>query len=305
MKRLKTLVVVATLLSAQVSAIQGFAAEDNPRDPEIGDNIATSLFAQVPVIPGFAAADDPRESGTADDMKLLQGSTGIAAWERRKGAPTIRSVKTIIGNHETLRRYRIASGELLSERTVEFELNQSGPVRVFTFHPIGGEAKSGYSYIYKVEDNEFYDITGLLHGTEYRDYSETPSIWRWTRVIEGAAAGAIDPATAKFDTRKDVPRDQNSQVTATIKDVTLIDVDRAGGVISVTFGKEARPTKLVNVPLAEGVRLVASHVIPTLKNHLPFEWENLKRLEGKVVSIRFLTSEAGISVASICERGND
>lgn len=267
--------------------------------------VATLLSVMFPAIPGFAVADDQLAPGTGDDLKRLQGVWELRHGNEGKGAPTIRSVKTIIGNRETLRRYRIASGELLSERTVEFELNQSGPVRVFTFHPIGGEAKSGYSYIYKVEDNEFYDITGLLHGTEYRDYSETPSIWRWTRVIEeGAAAGAIDPATVKFDTRKAAPRDQDAHVTATIKDVTLTDVDQAAGAISVTFGKKDKPTQLVNVSLAEGVRLVASHVIPTINNHLPFEWENLKRLEGKVVSIRFLTSEAGISVASICERND-
>ena len=51
-----------------------------------------------------------------------------------------RFVKMIIGNRETLRRYSIETGELQSERTVEFRLSQSGPVRVFSFRPIGGEA---------------------------------------------------------------------------------------------------------------------------------------------------------------------
>lgn len=98
--------------------------------------------------------------------------------------------------------------------------------------------------------------------------------------------------------------DPTGAVVTTIKDVILTDVDQAGGTISVSFGQKDKPTKLGNVPLADGVRLVASHVIPTLKNHLPFEWEDLKRLKGKAVSIRVRTSATGISVTSICE-GND
>ncbi|MBN8906005.1 MAG: hypothetical protein J0H99_05130 [Rhodospirillales bacterium] len=60
----------------------------------------------------------------------------------------------------------------------------------------------------------------------------------------------------------------------------------------------------MNVRLAAGVRLVASHVIPTINNHMPFEWQNLRRLKGKVVSIRIRTSEHGISVVSISERND-
>ena len=90
----------------------------------------------------------------------------------------------------------------------------------------------------------------------------------------------------------------------TIKNVTLTDVDEDGGTVSLSFGRKDSPTKLVNVPLAVGVRLVASHVMPGLTNHFPFEWENLKRLKGKVVSIRITTSATGMSVVSIAS-GND
>lgn len=76
---------------------------------------------------------------------------------------------------------------MLSEKTVEFELNEAGPVRVFTFFPVGGSAKTGFSFVYKIEKDDFYDITGLLHGTEYRDYSKTTTMWHWKRVVEKPA----------------------------------------------------------------------------------------------------------------------
>lgn len=297
MKALKTLTLVAGLLSAQIPAIHGFAADER-RGPNTGDDVATQRPVQVPGFHGLADADASPDPGI-DDLKLLQGSWELRHGNEGKGAPTLRSVKTIVGNRETLRRYSIPTGKLLSERTTEFELTKSGPVRIFTFHPVGAEPKSGFSYVYKVNNNEFYDVTGLLHGIEYRDYSDAPSIWRWTRVIEKAADGAAAP-----DTRTAAPRDQDFQGAAVIKDATLTGVDEAAGVISVAIGNGDKTVQLVNVPLAEGARLVASHVIPTINNHLPFEWQNLRRLKGKVVSIRVHTSERGISVMSISERND-
>lgn len=92
--------------------------------------------------------------------------------------------------------------------------------------------------------------------------------------------------------------------TVKIKDVTIDQVDEAGGTISVSFGNKEKPTKLVNVPLGKGVRVVASHVLPGSVNHLPFEWDYVKRLQGKVVSVRLDVATAGLSVVSIAS-GND
>jgi hypothetical protein len=90
----------------------------------------------------------------------------------------------------------------------------------------------------------------------------------------------------------------------TIKDVTIDQVDEAGGTISVSFGNKEKPTKLVNVPIGKGVRVVASHVLPGSVNHLPFRWEYVKRLQGKVVSVRLDATTTGLSVVSIAS-GND
>lgn len=301
MKTFKTLIVVAALLSARIPANRGFAAADDRQDP--GARNATAP-AQAPVFQGFANTDPPRDPVTGDDMMRLQG-----AWEMRhgnegKGDPTIRSVKMIVGNRETMRRYSIATGELLSEKTVEFRLSQSGPVHVFSFRPIGGEASAEYSFVYRIVDDEFYDVTGLLHGTEYRDYSQTPAMWRWTRVRGQAADGAPEAGTVNSVTAKPSPRDEDSQGMVVIKNVTLTSIDEAKGVISGTIRDEDRAAQLVDVPLAEEVRLVASHVIPTINNHMPFDWRNLRQLKGKVVSIRIRVTEHGISVVSISERND-
>lgn len=290
MKKSKTLIVVAALLSAWVPADRGSAAEDGRRDSNARETTAT---APAPVFQGFANADPPRDPAAGDDLTRLQGAWELRHGNEGKGDPTIRSVKTIIGNRETLRRYAIATGELLSERTVEFRLSQSGPVRVFSFRPVGGESSDEYSYVYILTNDEFYDVTGALHGTEFRDYSRTPAMWRWTRAPGRTADGAVGPGTIDSDAG-----------TVLIKNVTLTDVDEAGGVISGTIRDGDGAARLVNVPLAPEVRLVASHVIPTINNHMPFEWRNLKELKGKAVSIRVRASERGISVESISERND-
>lgn len=146
----------------------------------------TALFALLLLLIPTAvqSADDP---SLEDDLEQLQGTWELRHGNEGKGLPTIRSVKTITGNRETLRRYSIETGQMMSEKTVEFELHDAEPVRVFTFFPVNSPKKAGYSFIYKVEKDDLYDITGLLHGTEYRDYSTVPTMWRWKRITEQPA----------------------------------------------------------------------------------------------------------------------
>jgi hypothetical protein len=128
--------------------------------------------------------------------------------------------------------------------------------------------------------------------------------WTWIVVLMAvvcSVSGTLEKAATGQE--KTAPSAIPSSA-ATIKDATLTDIDEAGGTISLSFGKKDKPTKLENVPLADGVRLVASHIIPTFKNHLPFEWVNLKQMKGKVVSIRVRTSASGISVESISENND-
>jgi hypothetical protein len=126
----------------------------------------------------------PQGDPLAEDLKLLQGHWEMLHGNEGKGPPTVRSVKEIRGNRETLRRYNLATGELLREHTVEFALSASGDVRVFTFYGVGGDPKQGLSFVYKIDGDNFYDVPGLLQGGEYRNYQASPTVWRWKRIKE-------------------------------------------------------------------------------------------------------------------------
>ncbi|MBN8859687.1 MAG: hypothetical protein J0H29_14920 [Sphingobacteriales bacterium] len=151
------------------------------------------------------------------------------------------------------------------------------------------------------------DFGGVV-GDQQPRLSEQPALVLMpAHAVAGADEaddGAAEPGTVNSDTGRAAPRDQDSQGTVLIKNVTLTSIDEASGTISGTIRDEDRAAQLVNVRLAAGVRLVASHVIPTVNNHLPFEWQNLRLLKGKVVSFRIRTSEHGISVVSISERND-
>lgn len=118
----------------------------------------------------------------AADLQLLQGSWELVATPEGQASPAVRSIKTIDGNRETVRRYRLPSGELATEQTVEFTLGKSGDVRVFTFFPVGGTAAEGKSYVYRVDDDCFYDVPGLLDDKRYDNYQVLPKVWRWKRI---------------------------------------------------------------------------------------------------------------------------
>lgn len=127
--------------------------------------------------------DQPQADVLAEDLKLLQGTWEMLHGNEGRGAPTIRSVKQIEGNRETLRRYDARTGQLTHEHSVELALSRSGDVRVCTFYAVGGDPKRGLSFVYKVDAENFYDIPGLLGG-EYRNYQATPKVWHWKRVKE-------------------------------------------------------------------------------------------------------------------------
>lgn len=124
---------------------------------------------------------------------LLQGSWELHHGNEGKGRPNTRSVKTIEGNKETLRRYSIATGKLTHAHSVEFKLSRSGSVRVMTFFRVGGSPEQGLSYVYKVDEGNFWDIPGLLQGGEYRNYQNEPTIWHWKRVHDSDAAESTRP----------------------------------------------------------------------------------------------------------------
>ena len=95
---------------------------------------------------------------------------------------TIRSVKTYNGHRMDLQRYKIKTGELVHQHSSEFRLSKSGDVRVYTFFRVGGTAKDGNSYVYSVDEYSFWEVPGLLSGTNYRNYVQEPEAFHWKRV---------------------------------------------------------------------------------------------------------------------------
>lgn len=138
---------------------------------------------------------------TAADLKLLQGSWELLHGNEGKGPPAVRGVKTIEGNTETVRRYNLETGELTHEHSVQFALSKSGSVRVLTFFAVGGSKEAGFSYVYKVDKENLYDIPGMLHGTEFRNYQAKPTLWHWRRVKDLKAESSDDPKD-KSDVRR-------------------------------------------------------------------------------------------------------
>ena len=130
----------------------------------------------------FAQESDKNvDKDLAADLKLLQGT-----WEMvpaNDAAATVRSVKIVEGNKETVRRFNAKTGELIREHTVEIKLSKSGGVRVVTFFPVGGSPKQGLSFVYKIDKDNFYDCPGLLQNDEFRDYGDAvPHVWHWKRI---------------------------------------------------------------------------------------------------------------------------
>ena len=144
----------------------------------------TSLALAVCVVLSQAQDAKPGDDVLKEDLKLLQGKWEMLHGNEGQGEPTIRSVKEIEGNRETLRRYNIKSGKMTHEHSVDFTLASSGNVRVFTFYPVGGDPKQGMSFVYKVDADNFYDVPGLLTGDTFRNYQQTPKVWHWKRIKE-------------------------------------------------------------------------------------------------------------------------
>ena len=105
--------------------------------------LTTSLPAQEKT-----ASDKAPIDVLAQDLKLLQGTWELVHASAGQGAPTVRSIKRIEGQRETLRRYNVTTGALTHEHSVDFVLTTSGAVRVFTFYAVGGDPKQGQSFVY-------------------------------------------------------------------------------------------------------------------------------------------------------------
>ncbi|WP_013630816.1 hypothetical protein [Rubinisphaera brasiliensis] len=116
-------------------------------------------------------AEEASQKSTAQDREAQELAAVQGTW--------FRTVKTDQGEftfmkehagHTTTLVITDANGEVVEEKRSEFELNTDGPVRIFTFSnnvfvagPNRGRvAPAPQSYIYRVVDDTFYEVRGLL-----------------------------------------------------------------------------------------------------------------------------------------------
>ncbi len=153
---------------------------------------------------------NPDKSTTPDpelinDLKQMQGTWELYHGNEHNGAPNTHSVKTIEGNRETLRRYTM-QGKLVREHSVEFILEKDGDFKIFTFYPVGGKPEQGYSFLYRVQGDRFFDVPGLFAGKKHRNYLKEPAFWVWHRVKEEDQPKAKDPVAPSSEATSTPPK---------------------------------------------------------------------------------------------------
>ncbi len=75
----------------------------------------------------------------------------------------------IVDNRETLTRFSMATGKKIHEHTVEFRVTKSDAIHAMTFLGVGGKPHKGLPYVDKVDEQNFWNIPGLLQGKDCRN----------------------------------------------------------------------------------------------------------------------------------------
>jgi hypothetical protein len=141
----------------------------------------------APLVAGCAGKSTNNTSASADrggDAGRLQGT-----WEQRPeegpaASPKQRVVKEVNGDAETVTTYS-ADGKVLHAQTARFRLSRRGDVPVYTFSdrritagPEQGRTDaSPRSFVYRLRNDEFDEVWGLLPGQEQREIV----VKRWRR----------------------------------------------------------------------------------------------------------------------------
>lgn len=124
------------------------------------------------------SADDKPVDSKADSLSELQGK-----WEMTLtiDGQSIRTIKTIKGSQETIQRFDARTNKLIGEHSSDLEASVDGDVKILTFQ-ILGQPVAPKSYVYKVENDNLYEITGILNEKKYENNVKTLRIYRWKRV---------------------------------------------------------------------------------------------------------------------------
>ena len=127
------------------------------------------------------------QRGNSDDSAQLQGTWEQQPEQGPAASPKQRVVKQVSGDTETVTTYA-ADGKVIHAQTARFHLSTRGDVPVYTFYdrritagPEQGRTDTApRSFVYRLRNDEFSEVWGLLPGQEEREVV----VRRWKR--EGA-----------------------------------------------------------------------------------------------------------------------
>jgi hypothetical protein len=123
-----------------------------------------ALLSCALLFPVAALADEPDP-----ELQLLQGMWQIQG--RTADGKAVRLLKEVDGNSETVTTFD-AEGNVLHAHSADFELTKTEHIRLFTYFNytitdgpgVGTVRRERVSYVYRVEDDRFIEVHGMLNG---------------------------------------------------------------------------------------------------------------------------------------------
>ena len=146
------------------------------------------LLGVTLLVAGCAGKNNGNSSGGSHggEVSQLQGTWEQQPEEGPAASPRQRVVKELNGDAETVTTYA-ADGKVMHAQTARFRLSRRGDVPVYTFYdrritagPEQGRADAApRSFVYRLRNDEFSEVWGLLPGQEDREV--VVKRWRRTR----------------------------------------------------------------------------------------------------------------------------
>jgi hypothetical protein len=144
-------------------------------------SIMSALLVAATIAPACAETKAIADGAAEIELAKMQG-TWVRTVETDDGK--VKLVKEHKGNWTSLTIYD-SKGNVVAAKKSEFRLEQTGKVRIFTFFnnvitagPQQGRVdKTPKSYIYRISDDTFYEVNGMLVGD-----GDEPISFAWRRV---------------------------------------------------------------------------------------------------------------------------
>ncbi|QDV42397.1 hypothetical protein Enr13x_22420 [Stieleria neptunia] len=134
-------------------------------------------------VPAISFQDSDATQSSPEALAEVQGKW-VRTVEAKGGTYTITKAHS---GHETTLTITDADDRVVESKTSEFRLETTGKVRIFTFFNNtftaganrGRTVKAPQSYIYRVTDDRFIEVRGMLIADESK-----PAVVTWKRVKE-------------------------------------------------------------------------------------------------------------------------